>query len=115
MTMLLKLIILCFSISTAFGATLEDVRVLDLRQGKGMFEVKLQTKHASEDHHFYVEIVQEDEKAFEKLALVLKKMKQKGNFKLNLNIISFSDLLSGSSYRSDSVKFSGSAEGESLR
>lgn len=109
--------IICFILlsltMTVHAAKIEDVKVLDVKYLKGSFEVKLQIKDGKKDSYFLVDIVKEDEKAFEKLALVLKKVKGKG-FKLNLEIPSFSAHPSGAYYKSPSVTFTGSAEGESL-
>lgn len=94
---------------------LEDVKLLDLKYVKGGFEIKLQDKKQSEKNaHFIVRIIQDDDKAFEKISIVLKKQKLKDAFKLNLDILSFSAFPSGAFYLSTSVKFLGTSEDESL-
>lgn len=98
---------------TVHAAKIDDVKVLDMKYLKGSFEVKLQVHNGKKDSYFVVDIVKEDEKAFEKLALVLKKLKGKG-LKLTLEIPSFSAHPSGAYYKSTSVTFVGSAEGDSL-
>lgn len=114
MKLLLKIIILCFTINSASAATLEDVTVLDIKHGKDNFELKLQVTNGPKDSYFFVDVVKNDKDSFDKLALVLKKLKKRDEFKLSLNIPSFSLSPNGSYYRSDSVTFSGSAVGESL-
>lgn len=98
---------------TVHAAKIEDVKVLEVKYLKGSFEVKLQVKDGKKDSYFLVDIVKDDEKAFEKLALVMKKVKKK-DFKLNLEIPSFSAHPSGAYYKSPSVTFTGSADGESV-
>lgn len=107
-------LLLTLVIGTTHAAKLEDVTILDLKYEKKSFEVKLQVKDAKKDSYFLIDIVKEDENAFDKLALVLKKLKKKDSFKLNLDIPSFSVSPPGSYYRSNSVTFIGSSEGESL-
>ena len=48
------------------------------------------------------------------MALTLKKLKMKDNFKLGLDIPSFSMVPSGSFYRSNDITFLGTASNESL-
>lgn len=114
MKSLMKIMILSLSIGSAHAAKLEDVTILYLKAGKGSFELKLQVKDAKKNSYFLVEIVKEDEQAFEKLALVMKKLKRKDAFKLNLDIPSFSVSPPGSYYRSDSVKFTGTSDEDLL-
>lgn len=114
MKTIITFFIFSFVVGSAFADEIKGVSVLDLKYIKGSFEVKLQIKDAKKDAFFLVDIVKEDEKAFDKLALVLKKMNKKESFQLNLDIKSFSPYPSGSYYRSTSVKFIGSAENESL-
>ena len=114
MKTIILLTLFTLAIGTAHADKVEDVSVQDLKYGKNSFEVKLQIKGAKKDQYFLVDIVKEDEKALEKVALVLKKMKLKNSFKLNLNIPSFSPSPSGSYYRSNDVTIEGSAEGESF-
>jgi len=110
----LKIIFFCLTINTALAAKVEDVHVLDFKQGKDAFELKLHAKNGPKDSYFLVDIVKNDKSAFEKIALVLKKIKKKDDFKLDLDIISFSMSPSGSYYLSENVTFLGSAVGESL-
>jgi hypothetical protein len=111
----IKILFLSLTISSAFAARVEDVTVLDLnlKKGKDSFEVKLQIKNGEKDSYFTVDITRDDEKAFDKLDMVLKKMKKANAFKLNLNIPSFSASPSGSYYKSEGISFSGSTATES--
>jgi hypothetical protein len=114
----MRLIILCITIilfcQAAFAAKLEDVDVLDIKLAKEGYELKLRDLKRSPEGHFIVKLDRDDKEAFEKLALVIKKVQQKDNFKLVLDIVSFSAKPAGSQYRSSYVKFQGSALGESL-
>jgi hypothetical protein len=110
----IKIILFSLALTSAHAARVEDVKVLDLKFKKDFFEVKLQIKDGKPDSFFTVEIIKDDEKAFNKLALVMKKIKKQDGYKLNLDIPSFSAYPSGSHYRSDSVKFTGSSDEESL-
>ena len=114
MNKLFKIIVLWLAINSALAAKLDDVVILDLKQGNDNFEVKLRMKNGPKNSFFLVDIVKNDKDSFDKLALILKKLKQGDDFKLSLNIPSFSMSPSGSYYRSDSVIFSGTALGESL-
>lgn len=107
------LFFLLFALSTAHAAKIEDVRVLSMKYEKSAIVVKLQLKNVKDHSFFTVQIDREDEKALEKVALVLKKVKEKDKFRLSLDIVSFSPQ-SGSFYRSQYVTFHGSAEGASL-
>lgn len=100
--------------TNANAAKLDNVKILDIKQEKENFSLKLQDSAGAKDSFFYVDIVAEDKEAFAKLALVLKKIKLQEKFKLALMIPSFSASPSGSYYRSNSVQFMGSAAGESL-
>ena len=97
------------------AAKLEDVVVLDITHGKENVELKLQAKNGPKDSYFIVDVVKNDKDSFAKLAIVLKKLKNRDNFKLSLNIPSFSMTPSGSYYRSDSVDFSGIATEDSAK
>lgn len=110
----LTIIILLFAINTANAAKIDDAKVLDIKYVKDSFEVKLQVANAPKDSYFLVDIGKSDSDSFDKLALVLKKLKKPSEFKLSLDIPSFSLSPSGSYYRSESVTFSGTASGESL-
>ena len=109
----LMMIVLALAFSTAHAARVEDVKVLDLKYGKDAFELRLQIKDGPKDSYFLVDIVKEDPKAFDKLALVIEKIQRK-DMKLNLDIPSFSASPSGAYYRSLDVRFSGDSIGESL-
>ncbi len=111
---LLKIIILCLYISPAIAARLEDVAILDIKYVDDNFELKLKAKDGTKDSFFFIAIVKKDEKAFEKLALTFKKIKMKNDFKLNLDIPSFSIAPNGSFYRSNDIKFFGTVSGETL-
>lgn len=109
MKKIFKIILLSLIINTATAAILDDVVVLDITHGKENVELKLQVKNGPKDSFFIVDVVKNDKDSFAKLALVLKKLKNRDDFKLSLNIPSFSAAPSGSYYRSDSVTFSGNA------
>lgn len=111
---LAMIIILGLTINTANAAKIDDVTVLDIKYGKDSFEIKLQAANGPKDSHFLVDIVKSDKDSFDKLALVLKKLKKRNDFRLSLDIPSFSMSPSGSYYRSESVTFTGTAAGESL-
>ncbi len=110
----LTIIIFLLTISASHAAKLDDVTILDLKHEKDSFELKLQIKNAPKDSYFMVRISPKDERAFDKIALVLMKLNKKDSFKLNLDIKSFSPHPSGSFYRSERVTFFGNALGESL-
>ena len=114
MKSLIKIIIFCLSISTAIASKLEDVTILEIKQADDKFELKLHSKNGPKDSFFFVAIDKKDEKAFEKMALTLKKLKMKDNFKLGLDIPSFSMVPSGSFYRSNDITFLGTASNESI-
>ena len=105
---------LSFTPTAALADNLEDVAVLGVSFSEGTFRLKLQDKTNPKNEYFFVRVTQEDAKSFEKLALVMKKLKDKEKFLLKLKIPSFSPHPSGSSYPSASVVFIGSAEGESV-
>lgn len=107
-------LMLCLSINTAHAEKLEDVSVLDISYTKDSFQVKMQESKDSKDSFFYVDIVKSDKDSFKKIALVLKKFKERDNFKLTLDIRSFSNSPSGSNYKSDNVTFKGVVENESI-
>jgi len=91
--------------SISFGAQLEDVKILNVVPKQNSFELTLQTKDGPKDSYFLVDISKNDPDSFEKLAQVIKKLVQKDKYKLNLDVISFSDSPSGSYYQSDRVTF----------
>lgn len=106
MKTLTTIIFLSLAIGSAHAAKVEDVKVLAVEYKKDSFEVKMQTKDGKKDSYFTVEVVREDENAFEKLAHVIQKTK-KPDYKLDLDIPSFSAYPSGAYYKSTSVKFAG--------
>lgn len=93
-------------LNSVYAMKLDDVKVLDINYGKDNFELKLHSSEGPKDSYFYVDITKDDPKAFDKLALVIKKMRDEKKFKLDLDIPSFSPKPSGSYYRSSSVDFS---------
>jgi hypothetical protein len=111
---LLKIIIVCLTINSAYAAKLEDVVILDVKQSKDSVELKLHVTKGPKDSYFLVDLVKSDKNSFDKMALVLRKLKDKDDFKLGLDIQSFSMSPSGSYYRSDSVTFLGNILGESF-
>ncbi len=92
----------------AGAAKLEDVTVLNINPGKNDDSVKLKLRAAKgpKDSFFYVDIVKNDAEAVAKIALAIKKMKNKNEMRLTLEIPSFSMSPSGSYYRSEDVTFS---------
>ena len=106
MKTLTTIIFLSLTIGSAFAAKVEDVKVLDVKYKKDSFEVKMQTKDGKKDSYFTVDVVREDAQAFEKLAHVIQKTKRP-EYKLDLDIPSFSAHPSGAYYKSTSVKVSG--------
>jgi hypothetical protein len=102
---------LCFLTPlVASAARLEDVQILSVKPGSDKFEMRVHAKEGEPDSYFFVDIIKSDPEAFEKINLALKKMMQKEKFRLDLDIVSFSMSPSGSSYNSDSVKFSSPME-----
>lgn len=101
------LVLLCLFANSAFAARLEDVRVLDGKAGKDGLELKLQVKDGPKDSYFIVTVVKSDPDFIDKLALVIRKLKKENEFKLTLDIPSFSVSPPGSHYRSEYVSFSG--------
>ena len=107
MKMKTMIVFLCLIAHSAFAASLEDVRILETAPGKDSLELKLQTKDGPKDSYFFVSIEKSDRAYSEKLALTDKKLKLGNEFKLDLDIPSFSAFPSGSFYRSEDVRFSG--------
>lgn len=99
----LTIIFLSLAIGSAHAAKVEDVKVLDVQYKKDNFVVKLQTKDGKKDSYFIVDVVREDERAFEKLGHFMKKSKNP-EYKVDLEIPSFSAFPSGAYYKSTSVK-----------
>lgn len=98
--------------SFSFAAQLEDVKILNIKPGTENFELKLQAKEGSSDSYFYVDILKSDKDSYDKLVHVIKKITRREQYKLNLEIPSFSLTPSGSYYRGDSVLFSSSSDRE---
>lgn len=92
---------------SAMAANLEDVDLLSISHGNDGFELKLHAKSGPNGSYFFVNISKNDVHSFDKLALVIKKLEGGNNFKLDLNIKSFSMAPSGSYYRGEFVNFSG--------
>jgi hypothetical protein len=105
MKSLIKSLTLCLLISTASAARLENVKFLEVKTQKNSVKLKLQISDGPEDSYFFVEITKSDEASFEKLSLVLEKQKSDKSVQIDLDIPSFSVFPSGSSYKSESVKF----------
>jgi hypothetical protein len=93
--------------STASAANLTNVNVLGVNLGRESVAVKLHAPQGPEGSFFFVNIEKSDADSFVKLALLAKKLEQGESFVLNLDIRSFSMAPSGSTYRSESVTFSG--------
>lgn len=99
----ISILLLLSSVSSA--ATIEDVRILDIKQGPANVELKLQSKAGAPGSYFYVDIVKEDAGSFEKLTHVITKLTRKESYRLDLEIPSFSASPNGSYYRGDRVVF----------
>ena len=108
------IIAFCLGVNTAFSADLYDVKIIDIKNKKNNIELKLQTKDGLKDSYFIVDIVESDKAAFDKIAVIIKKIKKGKDYKLDLSIPSFSAFPSGSYYRSDSVTFKDKISGDSL-
>jgi hypothetical protein len=91
----------------AWGAKLEDVKILDITSKQDGIKMKLQVPKGPKDSYFFLEINKADKDSFLKLGQVIKKLMRHDKYKLNLNIPSFSPAPSGSYYRSDDVQFDG--------
>lgn len=107
-------VILFLSVNSVHAARLEDVSVLDIYYHKDSFQVKIQENKSLKDSFFYVDIIKDDKDSFRKIALILKKFKERDKFKLTLDIRSFSSSPSGSNYKSDNVSFTGAVDNESI-
>lgn len=107
-----KFILISLLASLSFAARLEDVRLLHVNYGKDSFQLRLQTKEGPLDSYFFVDITKDDKDAFDKLMFVIKKLTQRDNYKLDLEIPSFSVSPSGSYYRSNDIKFFSTLERE---
>ncbi|OGQ16848.1 MAG: hypothetical protein A3B70_07370 [Deltaproteobacteria bacterium RIFCSPHIGHO2_02_FULL_40_11] len=104
----LLILSLCLFSNWAFGARLDDVSILDVVATKDGLELKLQVKDGPKDSYFFVNVVKSDRNAFDKLTEVIKKLKKGDNYKLTLDIPSFSAFPPGSYYRREDIKFLGS-------
>lgn len=100
--------------STALAAVVEDVSILEMTYKEDAFELRLKPGNEIRDTYFIVEIGKSDEKALEKIAVIMKKLKAGKGHKLNLQIPSFSAYPPGAFYRSQSVRFMENVEGETL-
>jgi hypothetical protein len=96
---------LLFISSVATAAVLEDVTILEAKPGRENFELKLATRDGPENSHFIVDLTKSDPESFEKLVKVVTKMMGKDQYKLDLNIRSFSLSPSGSYYKSEGITF----------
>ncbi|NUN05104.1 MAG: hypothetical protein HUU57_05010 [Bdellovibrio sp.] len=96
--------------NTSLAATVNDVRVLEVKQGPESIELKLQSKDSRPGSYFFVNVLKTDAEAFTKLGHALSKMALKNNYRLDLDIVSFSDSPNGSYYASDRVRFIGPPE-----
>lgn len=105
-TLTFSLLILLANVT--FGAVLEDVNVLSITPGQNSIELKLQDLNGPVGSYFFLEIGKDDPESLEKTALAIKKFQQKDNYRLSLEIPSFSVRPSGSFYRSNDVVFQGS-------
>jgi hypothetical protein len=105
----LCLIALCLISTMASAAKLEDVRVLEVLPGPDKFEFKLQKTGGPKESFFYIDIMKSDPDSFEKLSHVLRKYLRSDEYRLDLDVPSFSASPSGSSYRSLDVKVFGTA------
>lgn len=105
----MKYLIVIFSLfsATANAAKLDDVKILEVAPGTENVKLKLHSDLGKKGSYFFVDVVKTDPESFGKLALVLKKLKGKSHFRLDLNIPNFSPAPSGSYYRSNDVTFSG--------
>lgn len=102
-----KMIFLILISTLTFAKQLDNVNVLDITQDEDKFVLKLQDSEIGGTSFFIVEINKSDKESFVKLDYLIKKIKNKENYKLNLEIPSFSAYPSGSFYKSENVKFSG--------
>jgi hypothetical protein len=105
----LFLLFLIFS-KVSFAARLEDIKILSVKPGQENFELKLQSKDAPKDSYFYIDIVKSDPDSFEKMAHLIKKIMKRDQYKLDLEIPSFSASPNGSFYRSEGIQFFGTAD-----
>lgn len=103
---------LLFISSISYGARVEDVQILEIKNGPTNTELKLHSRTGEPGSYFYVDIVKEDTESFEKLSHIVNKLAYRNNYRLDLDIISFSARPSGGYYRSDSVTFIGKSDRE---
>jgi hypothetical protein len=110
----LRLLISFFTLvsSLASAAKLEDVKILSVKSGIDALVLKLHANEAPKDSYFYVSLGKTDPGSFQKMLAVVNKVTQKKNYKLNLDIQSFSPYPSGSFYRSDDITFFSATERE---
>lgn len=101
--MLLLLCLSLFCSTSLFGKELKDVAVLELKEQEEKVVVKMRPAGELEESFFYVRLSKKDPTFKEKYQLFKKKIEQKVDNKLNLEIKSFSSKLPGSSYPAEHV------------
>lgn len=89
----------------ASAESINDVQVLDLQTAADVVKVKMHAGGLPHGSFFYVFVYKKDSANFEKLGAILHKLNRPGEFRLNLDIDDFSPSPSGSTYRSEYVKF----------
>lgn len=107
MKIFFKLVLVSLALFSISAKGLKDVTLLEIKQDEEKFTLKLQDKEVGNDSYFFVIIDKTDKQSFAKLDYIINKIKHKDDYKLNINIPSFSAKPSGSIYYSDSVEFSG--------
>lgn len=107
MNKILFLLFLFLMANTASAARVVDVSIISITPAKDTFELKLHASQGPKDSYFIVDIVKSDPASFDKLGIVIKKLEQGDDYKLDLDIPSFSMQPSGSFYRSEYVRFFG--------
>ncbi len=101
-----RLVLLLFFLpSVAFAERLEDVRLLNTKPGPDNVELQLQAKQGPPGSYFFLDVTRNDPDAFNKLVHVINKMTGKDEYRLDLNIPSFSVSPNGSHYRSEGIDF----------
>jgi hypothetical protein len=100
------MLLLFFLPSVALAEELKDVRLLDAKPGPDSVELTLHAKRGPPGSYFFVDITKSDPDSFGKLAHAINKIMRRDEYRLDLNIRSFSLLPSGSRYRSEGTDFS---------
>jgi hypothetical protein len=98
-------VLLSFLANNVHAAKLEDVKILEANFSQNCVTLRLHSNLGAKDSYFFVDITKSDPSSFEKMGMVIKKLERGEEYKLDLEIISFSVAPSGSYYRSESVKF----------